>query len=246
MTKPFGNPGNVWIGFILWKLWTIVAIVGTLLQTGCATIDEPSTDDDVIVPVDPAPPAVEPADPEPWCGLEAELEETETPDFADPWTTGQPFEVDGFVAYLDVVHETDWMGLELHAFDENGMHWAYMLSSFIFTESAVAGDYWVSDVLIEDGLVHVLYSLTTWSSDGQAVDRLMRLSTIDLRHGLTGHAHLWKIFDEMYRLYQLAVDGAAVSLVKAASSSSARRRRSPGNRHGTSATSPRSRPRTAC
>jgi len=195
------------------SLGFIICLALACASSGCAASPDEIEDDgatDPVVPTEPGPAEIEPAAPseeEPWCGLDAAVTPTDSPVFAEDWTNGYPFEAEGSVGYLDVVHGSLSTYLLLRVFGEDNTERSYSLSARLLSELNAYCDYYVHDVLVDGPRVYVLHASTCWSGTGEVESRSVELSTIDVTYGLSATYGHWQLSQEMYRLYQLALDG---------------------------------------
>ncbi|MFA5854343.1 MAG: hypothetical protein WC866_04655 [Patescibacteria group bacterium] len=205
----------------------ILMVVIVKLATGCVTIE--GDDPDIIVvnePDDPeqpepqpeptepdlAPPDPQP-EPEPWCGMETDITETDTPAFGEDWTNGHPFEVGGGVGAIDIVSAPDFVYVVLNYYDESNLRRQYWVVGQQLGVSYVGCEFWVQDVATDTARAHILVSRICWSEGGTVNHRATTLSTIDVEEGLNGIWHLWELEQEQgCRNYQIAADGAELVL----------------------------------
>ena len=212
------------IALLKWSLkvapFYFMTVIAVGLATGCVTVE--GDDPDVIVVVepdepeqpepqpeptepDPTPPDPQP-EPEPWCGLESEIAETDIPAFGEDWTNGHPFEVGDTVGYLDVVRWDGWSTLTVRTFNENNVERSYSLSAREVGPVYAYCEYYVSDVLVDNPRVFILYSVTCSNANGTMPQRWVELSIIDTEYGTDTTFGFWELAQEMYENYQLALD----------------------------------------
>jgi hypothetical protein len=196
----------------------LMAVVVIAQLTGCITIegdepdtivvvepDEPEQPDPQPEPTEPEQPDPQP-EPEPWCGLEMQIAETSIPAFGEDWTNGHPFEVGDTVGYLDVVRWDGWSTLTVHTFNENNVERSYSLSARMVGPVYAYCEYYVSDVLVDNPRVFILYGVTCSNANGTMPQRWVELSIIDTEYGTDATFGFWELAQEMYENYQLGLD----------------------------------------
>lgn len=168
-------------------------------SAACVTVELAPDDNHEVVVATPPPTEPEqpqpPTEPELWCGIEIDVEQTEIPFMAEGWTWGYPFETDTHVGYLEAIDGTltDW--LMVHVFSkETNVQRQYVLMSWTGTAELPWAFYNVRDVVVkDDGKVYILFDYLLATGNGQPGSYGVVLTIIDPANGSQVATYLWDL-----------------------------------------------------